>query len=107
MSEIDKVNLIISNVNNTFDEKLLDFYKEIPKTEVRLNPDFENVTFLNHFIDGSLMEVRSKENKEFRVEFWSKSGICEFVTNIKSNMWTKTNKKYFDEWTCKVYDGDK
>ena len=22
-------------------------------------------------------------------------------------MWTKPNKKYFDEWTCKVYDGDK
>lgn len=106
LTEVDKVNSIISKVNNTFDEKLLDFYKEIPKTEVRLNPSFDSVNFLNHFIDGALMEVRSKEDKEFRVEFWSKSGICEFVTNIRSNMWTKTNKKYFDEWTCKVYDGD-
>ena len=106
---------IAKDINNLIEEKefpnfknsLVDFYNNIKKSENVINPKYQDVTFLNHFIDGALMEVRSKEDKEFRVEFWNKQGVCEYVTNIRSNMWTKPNKKYFDEWTCKVYDGDK
>ena len=90
-----------------FEDSLLDFYNNIDKSDKVVNPKYQDVTFLNHFIEGPLIEVKSKDDKEFRVEFWNKDGGCEYVANIRSNMWTKANKKYFDEWTCKVYDGEK
>lgn len=60
----------------------------------------------NNFVNGGFVEVLSQFNKKFTVEFWNKKNECEFKTFMESNSWAKTNKKYFEEYTCKVYDGD-
>ena len=60
----------------------------------------------NYFVNGGFIEVISSFKKNFTVEFWNKKNECEFKTVLESNSWAKTNKKYFEEYTCKVYDGD-
>jgi autotransporter strand-loop-strand O-heptosyltransferase len=40
------------------------------------------------------------------VEFINESGECEYRTSMRSNMWTKLNKKYFHEWRCRVFEND-
>lgn len=59
---------------------------------------------INHFVDGGYIEVKSTVDKNFRIEFWDRNNVCEFSANVKSNQWAKTNKKYFEEYTCKVYN---
>lgn len=60
----------------------------------------------NHFVNGAYLEVLSPINKDFTLEFWNGKGECEFRTHVSSNSWARTNKKYFEEYTCKVYDND-
>lgn len=65
-----------------------------------------SVQVKNHFVDGGYIEVISPFKKNFLVEFWNGNGECEFRTHVSSNSWARTNKKYFEEYTCKVYDND-
>lgn len=59
---------------------------------------------MHHFVDGAFVEIKSPIKKNFRVEFWNKNNYCEYSTTLSSNSWAKTNKKYFEEYTLKVYD---
>jgi autotransporter strand-loop-strand O-heptosyltransferase len=65
-----------------------------------------SIKIKNYFIDGGYIEVNSPFKKKFTVEFWNNKNECEFTSIIESNCWAKTNKKYFEEYTCKVYDSD-
>ena len=105
LNEADKVNKMINGFDK-FEDKLLDFYENIESVDNNINVDYKELNILNHFIDGAHMEINSKNDKVYRVEFWNSKGFCEYFSNISSGMWTKPNKKYFEEWTCKVYDGD-
>jgi autotransporter strand-loop-strand O-heptosyltransferase len=78
-------------------------YSNINKNENIVNKK-NLVQVKNHFVDGGYIEVISPFKKNFLVEFWNAKGECEFRTNVSSNSWAKTNKKYFEEYTCKVYD---
>jgi autotransporter strand-loop-strand O-heptosyltransferase len=66
----------------------------------------KSITIKNHFIDGGYIEVNSPFKKQFSIEFWNNNNECEFKTIIESNCWARTSKKYFEKYTCKVYDGD-
>lgn len=59
-----------------------------------------------HFLNGAYVEVKSPIQKQFRVELWDGNNNCEYSTNLSSNSWARTSKKYFCQYTCKVYDGD-
>lgn len=80
-------------------------YDNITKNTTPIN--HKNSTEINvNFVRGALVEIKSIFNKEFKVEFWNANNQCEYRTVIKSNSWSRTSKKYFEEYTCKVYDGD-
>lgn len=80
-------------------------YDDIVKNKKAVNK--KNLIHVkNHFINGAYIEVVCPFKKEFTVEFWNKKNECEFKTVIESNSWAKTNKKYFEEYSCKVYEGD-
>jgi autotransporter strand-loop-strand O-heptosyltransferase len=99
---------ILSNERGDFESKLLYFYDNIEKSDRVLNEDYKNFNIINHYIDGPVVEIVSSEENEFLVEFFNSKNICEYRTTIKSNMWTKLNKKYFHEWRCVVYlNGEK
>lgn len=80
-------------------------YNSINKNENIVNKK-NSVQVKNHFVDGGYIEVISPFKKNFLVEFWNGKGECEFRTHVSSNSWARTNKKYFEEYTCKVYDND-
>lgn len=100
-------NFIFSTEKGDFESKLLDFYDNIEKSNRVLNEKYKSINIINYYIDGPVVEVISNEDREFLVEFFNTENICEYRTTIKSNMWTKVNKKYFQEWRCIVYlDGE-
>ena len=100
-------NFILSTEKGDFESKLLDFYDNIEKYDRVLNEKYKSINIINYYIDGPVVEVISSEDREFLVEFFNTNNICEYRTTIKSNMWTKVNKKYFQEWRCIVYlDGE-
>jgi len=68
--------------------------------------EFKDVKVNMNFNDGAYVEVTSSLDKRFRVEIIDASGNIEFKTEIESNMWCRTNKKYFEEYTCRVWDLD-
>ena len=78
-------------------------YKELKKnknTVREINP----VKFICNYNDGAYLEIQSALKRKFKVEFSNSKGLIEYQTEIESNMWCKTNKKYFEEYTCVVKD---
>jgi autotransporter strand-loop-strand O-heptosyltransferase len=55
---------------------------------------------------GAYIEVKSLIDEEFRVEFINGNNELEYTVNLRSNCWAKTSKKYFENYTCKVYDSE-
>ena len=80
-------------------------YENIVKNEniIRKN---DRVKIVNHFNDGAYIEILSNVNQKFNVQFFNSFGNLEYGTTINSNSWTKTSKKYFEQYTCRVYQGD-
>jgi autotransporter strand-loop-strand O-heptosyltransferase len=80
-------------------------YENIVKNEniIRKN---DRVKIVNHFNDGAFIEILSNVDQKFNVQFFNSFGNLEYSTTISSNSWTKTSKKYFEQYTCRVYQGD-
>ncbi len=78
-------------------------YDNLVKNE---NPirDINPTKFIFNYNDGAYLEIQSSIEKRFRVEFVNGNGSVDYSTEIGSNMWCKTNKKYFDKCTCTVTD---
>ena len=91
----------------SFEENILDFYENLSHTNSVINHKYSEFTIINHYVNGAFIEVKSDNHYNFKVEFYNSEGVCEHTSNLTSNMWTKTNKKYFENWTCKVYCEDK
>lgn len=80
-------------------------YNNIPKNR-KIIREQKEVQIINHYNDGAYVEVSSSKDKRFLVEILGSAGNVEFSSEISSNMWCKTNKKYFEEYTCRVWDLD-
>jgi len=57
-----------------------------------------------NYNDGGFLEITSPNKNKYGVEFKNKDGLVDFYTEIESNMWCRTHKKYFVEYRCKVWD---
>lgn len=66
--------------------------------------EYKEVKITNNYNDGAYVEVSTSKDKKFRVEILDSTGRIEFSSEIGPNMWCKTNKKYFEEYTCRVWD---
>ena len=62
------------------------------------------IKFICNYNDGAYLEVQSSLDAKFKVEFSNSLGQVEYSTELGSNMWCKTNKKYVEEYTCTVKD---
>jgi hypothetical protein len=63
----------------------------------------EKIEVINHYINGALVEIKGNSDKRYLVEFWNQNGDCEYREEIGCNMWVRLSKKYFDEYTLKIY----
>jgi autotransporter strand-loop-strand O-heptosyltransferase len=64
------------------------------------------VKITNNFIDGAYLEIVSPMKANYRVEFIDSMGNIEYTSYVSSNTWSKTSKKYFEEYLCKVFERD-
>jgi autotransporter strand-loop-strand O-heptosyltransferase len=78
-------------------------YEGLRKNE---NPikDKAPVKFICNYNEGAYLEIQSSIEGKFKVEFSNSKGQIEYSTEIGSNMWCRTTKKYAEEYTCTVRD---
>ena len=76
----------------------------IKKEDNVISRKVNDIKIINNYIDGGFVEIVSELDKNFKVEFFSENGNIEYSCDMKSNMWCRTNKKYFEKYTCKVRD---
>jgi len=64
-----------------------------------------NNIFNINFIDGAFIEVLGSQEKQYKVTFKdTKKNRIVHVSNINTNMWTRTNIKYCVDWNIEVRD---
>ena len=78
-------------------------YKELKKNKNSIR-EINPIKFICNYNDGAYLEIQSTLKSKFKVEFSNSKRNIEYQTEIESNMWCKTNKKYFEEYTCVVKD---
>jgi autotransporter strand-loop-strand O-heptosyltransferase len=64
---------------------------EKPKLEILIN-----------FIDGPTIELKGKSEEKFNIEFYDSKDNLSYKTIMGSNMWSRSNKKYFQDWKIKI-----
>ncbi len=109
--------ILSSEVNNSFSERVCDFYKNLKRTENRLIEnnkteisDFENeptdpiIHFLH--IDGPYIEILADSNRNFVVIFYDGKGKTIHRSEITGNMWTRCNRKYYDDYTVEILENN-
>lgn len=58
-----------------------------------------------NFIDGAFLEITGNQNKQYKVIMTNlDTGEVIHNTTISTNMWTRTNIKYFINWHIRVFD---
>ena len=63
----------------------------------------EHVKFITHFVNGPFLEIQNNLDKEYYVEFIATDGSVVYSTKLRSNMWTRANRQYYEDWTINVY----
>ena len=76
----------------------------IKRLDNKVNKRESGIKIINHYVDGAYLEILSELDKNFKVDIFKENGDLEYSSELKSNMWCKTNKKYFEKYTCKVTD---
>ena len=78
-------------------------YKNLVKNENTIK-EVNPIKFICNYNEGAYLEIQSSLDKRFKVDFINGKGVLDYSTEIGSNMWCRTNKKYFEEYTCNVTD---
>jgi autotransporter strand-loop-strand O-heptosyltransferase len=80
-------------------------YKNIKRLDKTIKPEVKDILPLiyNNYINQPLIEIRGNTGKSYLVEFIDDSGNTVYRDVIHDNMWSKLNRQYFHEYTCKVY----
>ena len=78
-------------------------YKDIKRFKGDKNINYDTPILVHHYCDGPYLELRTDPNREFMIEFLEGYNVI-YRNIVKGNMWSKLNKKYFTETTCKLYE---
>jgi autotransporter strand-loop-strand O-heptosyltransferase len=95
INQIIEMNDCKKNNENTFKDKLINFYKNIDnkKSIKKLKPNFSVL-----FHDGAFLEVRNTL-KDYDVKFIDKSTEnIVYDLKLQNNSWAKTSLQYFVHW---------
>ena len=66
----------------------------------------EHITITNTYVDGPFLEIKGRSNSRFKVEFYDEKGVCHYSNTIGVQNWVKLNRKWYTEWTVKVWKDD-
>jgi autotransporter strand-loop-strand O-heptosyltransferase len=84
---------------NTFEEKLVGFYRDITFTEKR---KVNKIQISTHCVRGPFVEINADASRIFEVSFLDVNGRPIHVSNINGNMWTRLNHKFYYDYSVVV-----
>lgn len=93
--------------NYTDDSTREAYIKAYEDTKIKHKDSIEHVNFNIHFVDGPFLELTGNSDKKYKVQFFDENGRLEYENEVKCNMWTRLNRKYFTKWSVKVFEGNK
>ncbi len=87
----------------SFSDRISSFYKDIKFTENRIL-EKTNIQIISHYIDGPYVEILCNEKRNFIVNFFDGKMKLIHRSEITSNMWTRANKRYYDDYTVQIIE---
>lgn len=82
-----------------FEDKLIDFYKDIKQTENRKNNVMRITT---HCVRGAFLEINSDSSRRFQISFLDQDNKIIHSSELNGNMWTRLNRKYYHDYSIIV-----
>jgi autotransporter strand-loop-strand O-heptosyltransferase len=93
--------------NDDFGIQLLEFYKEVYKTNIYANdPIKNNYTFNRHFVVNPFFEILGSSENKFNIRFYDENNVLLYQNNLPINSWVKLNCEYYTKWRTEVYEND-
>jgi autotransporter strand-loop-strand O-heptosyltransferase len=84
---------------SNFETKLKSFYNNINQQEVRKK---KSMQIISHSVNGPFVEIQADSTRKFEVTFLSPNSEVIYRTNLNGNMWTRLNKKFYQEYSVMV-----
>jgi autotransporter strand-loop-strand O-heptosyltransferase len=103
--DIDKTYSISENQNDEFILNHCNFYSQILNNTMKKQSKL-TYKFINNFVDGVYFEIVGSSESNFKVEFSDGLGVVMYDEIIKCNTWIKLNRKYYTDWSIKVWEND-
>jgi autotransporter strand-loop-strand O-heptosyltransferase len=59
-----------------------------------------------NFVGQPFFEITGRSNKDYLVKFYDENDICVYENTIRSNNWIKLARRWFTNWTIKVWENN-
>lgn len=81
------------------------YIDSISSTEIIKSNEIKQIHVTHNFISGAFVEINGNYDGDLTVSFYNEDN-SELIhrSNIKCNMWTKTNRQYYTNWRLEVKD---
>jgi autotransporter strand-loop-strand O-heptosyltransferase len=81
------------------------YIDSISSTEIIKSSEIKQIHVTHNFISGAFVEINGNYDGDLTVSFYNEDN-SELIhrSNIKCNMWTKTNRQYYTNWRLEVKD---
>jgi autotransporter strand-loop-strand O-heptosyltransferase len=97
----DKIIKCIGSVDSTKTKEK--YINVMENTKINKN---DNLHFNVNFVNQPFFEIKGNTDKNYTVEFIDSEGETKYNSSLRTNMWSKMNRSYFEEWTIKVTSDD-
>jgi len=59
-----------------------------------------------NFVGQPFLEITGRSNKDYLVKFYDENDICVYNNTIRSNNWVRLARRWFTNWTIKVWENN-
>lgn len=59
-----------------------------------------------NFVGQPFFEITGRSNKNYLVKFYDENNICVYENTIRANNWIKLARRWFTNWTIKVWENN-
>jgi len=104
----EKNNSLFNKIGSVDSQKTKEKYINVmEQTNMDKNmKKIENIKFNVNFVNQPFFEILGNSDKKYNVEFFDTNGKSTYTTVLGTNMWSKINRTYFENWEIKVTSDD-
>jgi autotransporter strand-loop-strand O-heptosyltransferase len=99
-----KNNFILEKIGSVDSQKTKEKYVNVME-QTKMN-NSENIKFNVNFVNQPFFEILGDSEKKYNVEFFDTNGKSTYTSVLGTNMWSKLNRSYFENWKIKVTSDD-